>query len=71
MEPSAIQLGAVVDRYTVEAVLGEGGMAVVYRVRHNVLGTVHAQRAEYAEAKQAFCRAKELGSAAAAASCSE
>jgi serine/threonine protein kinase len=42
MEPSALEQGTVVDRYTVEAVLGEGGMAIVYRVRHNVLGTVHA-----------------------------
>lgn len=34
--------GQIIDRYTVEAVLGEGGMAVVYRVRHRALGTVHA-----------------------------
>jgi len=34
--------GTVIDRYTVDSVLGEGGMAVVYRVRHNQLGTVHA-----------------------------
>ncbi len=34
--------GTTVDRYTVEARLGEGGMAVVYRVRHNSLGSVHA-----------------------------
>ena len=29
-----LQPGAVVDRYLVEAVLGRGAMAVVYRVRH-------------------------------------
>ncbi len=30
------------DRYVVEALLGQGGMAVVYRVRHRTLGTTHA-----------------------------
>ena len=34
--------GRVFDRYTVEGVIGEGGMAVVYRVRHSQLGTPHA-----------------------------
>lgn len=34
--------GRVVDRYTVEASIGEGGMAQVFRVRHNTLGTLHA-----------------------------
>ncbi|MCB9688598.1 MAG: protein kinase [Alphaproteobacteria bacterium] len=34
--------GTVVDRYTVQSVLGEGGMAVVYLCRHNQLGTMHA-----------------------------
>lgn len=34
--------GTTVDRYEVEAWLGEGGMAVVYRVRHRALGSVHA-----------------------------
>ncbi|MCA9567170.1 MAG: serine/threonine protein kinase [Myxococcales bacterium] len=33
---------AIVDRYEVEALLGEGGMAAVYRVRHQQLGTPHA-----------------------------
>ncbi len=36
--------GTVADRYTVEARLGAGGMAVVYRVRHNVLGSSHAMK---------------------------
>ncbi|MCO4745371.1 MAG: protein kinase [Proteobacteria bacterium] len=34
--------GTVVERYTVEGLLGQGGMAVVYKVRHNQLGTQHA-----------------------------
>jgi serine/threonine protein kinase len=38
----ALRPGEVVDRYTVEALLGEGGMAAVYTVRHNTLGSRHA-----------------------------
>ncbi len=34
--------GTVVDRYTVDTLLGRGGMATVYRVRHNQLGSLHA-----------------------------
>lgn len=34
--------GTVVDRYTVERIVGRGGMGRVYRVRHNVLGSTHA-----------------------------
>lgn len=34
--------GQVVDRYTVEAHLGSGGVAQVYRVRHNILGGLYA-----------------------------
>lgn len=37
-----LEPGQVVDRYTVEGLLGEGGMASVYRVRHNTLGSFHA-----------------------------
>ncbi|MBX2801485.1 MAG: protein kinase [Myxococcales bacterium] len=42
MEASTLQHGTVVDRYTVERPLGEGGMAMVFLVRHNQLGTKHA-----------------------------
>ena len=34
--------GEIVERYRVEAILGEGGMAAVYRVTHTSLGTSHA-----------------------------
>ena len=34
--------GAVVDRFVVERLLGVGGMARVYAVRHQVLDTRHA-----------------------------
>jgi hypothetical protein len=34
--------GRVIERYRVEEVLGEGGTAVVYRVKHLHLGTDHA-----------------------------
>lgn len=34
--------GTVVDRYVIEERIGEGGMAVVYRVRHTTLGSRHA-----------------------------
>lgn len=37
-----LAVGQQVDRFTIDSVLGEGGMAVVYRVRHSTLGTVHA-----------------------------
>jgi serine/threonine protein kinase len=36
--------GHVVDRYTVEGVIGRGGMAIVYRARHNGLGSTHAMK---------------------------
>ncbi|MFT5683587.1 MAG: sulfatase activating formylglycine-generating enzyme [Myxococcota bacterium] len=34
--------GDTIERYVVEAMLGEGGMARVYRVRHLALGSLHA-----------------------------
>ncbi len=32
----------IAERFEVEALLGEGGLAQVYRVRHTTLGTIHA-----------------------------
>ena len=37
-----LEQGQVVDRYRVECVIGEGGVAIVYRVRHVRLGSPHA-----------------------------
>lgn len=34
--------GQEIERYTVDAILGEGGMAIVYRIRHRELGSEHA-----------------------------
>jgi serine/threonine protein kinase len=34
--------GTRIDRYVVEQLIGRGGMAVVYRVRHAQLGSLHA-----------------------------
>lgn len=37
-----VEPGQIIDRYRVEAVVGEGGMATVYRVKHTVLDSLHA-----------------------------
>lgn len=37
-----LEVGQHVDRYTVDALIGAGGTAMVYRVRHNQLHTWHA-----------------------------
>ncbi|MEZ4319862.1 MAG: serine/threonine-protein kinase [Myxococcota bacterium] len=36
------RIGTVIDRYRLERVIGQGGMAVVYRARHTDLDTLHA-----------------------------
>jgi eukaryotic-like serine/threonine-protein kinase len=40
--PMSLQPGEAVDRFLVERMLGEGGMATVYLVEHNLLGSQHA-----------------------------
>lgn len=37
-----LEVGSEVEKYVVEAEIGEGGMAQVFRVRHRTLGTLHA-----------------------------
>jgi CHASE2 domain-containing sensor protein len=39
---NTLKVGDIVERYRVESLLGEGGTARVYRVRHTTLETVHA-----------------------------
>ena len=34
--------GQLVDRYVIEELIGQGGMATVYRAKHNILGSRHA-----------------------------
>ena len=43
VRPSTIEIGRVIDRrWRVEAEIGEGGVARVYRVRHTQLNSLHA-----------------------------
>ena len=37
-----LRIGETIDRYTVEALIGQGGMAAVYRAKHNALDSLHA-----------------------------
>jgi serine/threonine protein kinase len=41
-ESTDLPIGRQVDRYIIEGVVGRGGLAVVYRVRHAQLDSVHA-----------------------------
>lgn len=55
--------GDEVDRYEVEKLLGEGGTAVVYRVRHRTLGTLHALKVPTASSQSMLRRLVEEGRA--------
>ncbi len=55
--------GDEVDRYEVEKLLGEGGTAVVYRVRHRTLGTLHALKVPTASSQSMLRRLVEEGKA--------
>lgn len=46
----SLKPGALIDgRYVIEALIGRGGMSVVYRVRHRELQTVHALKVLHGE----------------------
>ena len=53
--------GETVDRYVVEAELGVGGVATVYRVRHQELFTVHALKVVHAAGRTHRDRLMEEG----------
>jgi serine/threonine protein kinase len=42
VENDVLEIGTLVERYEVLGLLGQGGLARVYRVRHTQLGTIHA-----------------------------
>ena len=58
--------GQEVERYRVEAQIGEGGMAAVYRVRHTQLNSVHALKVLSAGTKMVRYRLLQEGRAQAA-----
>ena len=37
-----IRIGEILDRYVIEKMLGQGGMAAVYLARHSTLDSMHA-----------------------------
>jgi serine/threonine protein kinase len=45
------EVGQIIDRYEVEAELGTGGMATVYRVRHTRLDSLHALKVLHVSGK--------------------
>ncbi len=55
-----LEQGTRIDRYTVEELLGTGGMAAVYRVRHAELNTVHALKVILTEAEDPLLRERLL-----------
>jgi serine/threonine-protein kinase len=59
----ALEPGDVIDRFHVDAILGEGGMALVYRVRHRELGSEHALKVLTSNARQVRDRMLQEGRA--------
>ncbi len=63
MAPVNLATGTNVDRYVVEGLLGRGGMAMVYRVRHKTLGSVHALKVLLVQAPSVQARLLQEGRA--------
>jgi predicted Ser/Thr protein kinase len=51
-----LRIGETIDRYRVEALLGQGGMAAVYRARHLTLDSEHAIKVLFITAPQVRAR---------------
>jgi serine/threonine-protein kinase len=47
-----LRIGQIIDRYRVEALIGQGGMAAVYRARHAQLDSQHAVKVLFITAPQ-------------------
>jgi serine/threonine protein kinase len=47
-----LRIGETLDRYRIEALIGQGGMAAVYRARHLQLGSDHAIKVLFVTAPQ-------------------
>jgi serine/threonine protein kinase len=58
-----LEAGQVFDRYIVEALIGSGGMASVFRVRHTELDTLHALKVVDSVDAQAAGRLRREGKA--------
>ena len=58
-----LEPGRVIDRWLVLDVLGQGGMAVVYRVRHEQLGSLHALKVVAVPSRSVMLRLQSEGRA--------
>ena len=47
-----LRIGHTIDRYRIEALIGQGGMAAVYRARHAQLDSLHAVKVLFITAPQ-------------------